>query len=115
VGWALTSEEKAEIWLNGGRLSYADAQDGDCVVFNGWKSSTPAAQQFMLANARQLSVDKRILYWRRRYSDGVWRPVRLPVSRHLASHVARADAEAAVSDQPPTIATNGATSTQPPP
>src|SRR5690348_7191791 len=34
LGWALTSKDKAEAWVEGkAGLSYQDSQDGDCVVF----------------------------------------------------------------------------------
>ena len=35
LGWALTSKEKAEAWVEGcGELSYQDSLDGDPVIFN---------------------------------------------------------------------------------
>jgi hypothetical protein len=35
LGWALTSKEHAEAWVQGrGGLSYKDSLHGDCVIFN---------------------------------------------------------------------------------
>ena len=45
MGWAVTSEEKAEAWLEGrGELSFEDSLEGDCVIFNAWAASTPQGQ-----------------------------------------------------------------------
>ena len=42
MGWAVTSKEKAEAWVEGrGPVSFADSRDGDCLIFNAWAANTP--------------------------------------------------------------------------
>src|SRR4029077_14552470 len=49
MGWALTSKEKAEAWVEGrGAVSFGDSQDGDCVIINAWAASTPEANRFLV-------------------------------------------------------------------
>jgi hemolysin-activating ACP:hemolysin acyltransferase len=49
MGWALTSKENAEAWVEGrGALSFADSLDGDCVVFNAWAANTGKVNRFLL-------------------------------------------------------------------
>jgi hypothetical protein len=41
LGWALTSKEKAEAWVEGrGGLSFEDSREGDCLIFNAWAASS---------------------------------------------------------------------------
>ena len=89
VGWALTTAERAEAWLEGRALSYEESLAGDCVVFNAWSASTTGAQRFLVEEARKLVRDKQTMYFRRAYADGSHRPVRLPVNQFVAGHVER--------------------------
>src|SRR5262245_57464800 len=90
LGWALTSKEKAEAWVEGrGAVSFGDSQDGDCVIINAWAASTPEANRFLLAQARRIIDGKDTVYFKRHYKDGSTRPVRLRVNDFVARHLAR--------------------------
>ena len=54
IGWALTSKEKAEAWVEGrGAVTFADSRDGDCLIFNAWAANTPEVNRFLVvAGAR---------------------------------------------------------------
>jgi hypothetical protein len=84
----LTSEEKAEAWVEGrGELSYGDSLDGDRVIFNAWAASSPVINRFMVAAARKIIAGKDMVYFKRHYKDGSTRPVRLRVNDFVAQHV----------------------------
>ena len=71
LGWALTSKDKAEAWVEGrGAVSFGDSQDGDCVILNAWAASTPEANRFLLAQARRIIDGKDTVYFKRHYKDG---------------------------------------------
>jgi hemolysin-activating ACP:hemolysin acyltransferase len=92
MGWALTSKEKAEAWVEGrGAVSFGDSQDGDCVIINAWAASTPEANRFLVAQARMIIDGKDTVYFKRHYKDGSTRPVRLRVNDFVARHLARAE------------------------
>jgi hemolysin-activating ACP:hemolysin acyltransferase len=88
LGWALTSKEKAEAWVEGcGELSYQDSLDGDHVIFNAWAASSPVINRFMVAAARKIIAGKDVVYFKRHYKDGSTRPVRLRVNDFVAQHI----------------------------
>jgi hemolysin-activating ACP:hemolysin acyltransferase len=88
LGWALTSKEKAEAWVEGrGELCYGDSSEGDQVIFNAWAASSPAINRFMVASARKIIAGKDMVYFKRHYKDGSTRPVRLRVNDFVAQHV----------------------------
>jgi hemolysin-activating ACP:hemolysin acyltransferase len=88
LGWALTSKDKAEAWLEGrGGLSYEDSRDGDCIVFNAWAASTPAVNPVLLRAAREVMLGKDTAYFKRHYKDGSTRPIRLRVNDFVARHL----------------------------
>jgi hemolysin-activating ACP:hemolysin acyltransferase len=90
LGWALTSKDKAEAWVEGrGAVSFGDSQDGDCVIINVWAASTPEANRLLLAQARAVIDGKDTVYFKRHYKDGSTRPVRLRVNDFVARHLAR--------------------------
>ncbi len=94
VGWALTSKEKAEAWVEGRRgLSYQDSSAGDCVVFNAWSANDGEVQRFLVDATRKLIRDKQTIYFKRHYGDGSTRPVRLNVNEFVAAHVGRSGAK----------------------
>jgi hemolysin-activating ACP:hemolysin acyltransferase len=94
AGWALTSRDKAEAWVEGRRgLSYEDSLTGECLVFNAWSADNLRVHRFMVDEARKLIRDKETLYFKRYYADGSTRPVRLNVNDFVASHIARRTAE----------------------
>jgi tetratricopeptide (TPR) repeat protein len=89
LGWALTHEPLAEQWLQG-RSSLTDDQcrGGDCVLVNAWAADTVEAERLVLAAAREIIQDKKMIYFKRFYSDGRARPVRLSANKFMAGHVA---------------------------
>jgi hemolysin-activating ACP:hemolysin acyltransferase len=90
IGWAVASKAKAEAWVEGrGGLSFEDSLQGDCVIFNAWAASTPAANRFLVEQAREIIAGKDTVYFKRHYKDGSTRPVRLPVNDFVAHHLAR--------------------------
>jgi hemolysin-activating ACP:hemolysin acyltransferase len=98
LGWALTSKDKAEAWVEGrGAVSFDDSRDGDCVILNAWAASTPEANRFLLAQARKVIDGKDTVYFKRHYKDGSTRPVRLRVNDFVAQHLARHKDAASIS------------------
>ena len=90
VGWALTSKENAEAWIEGrGALSFGDSLEGDCIVVNAWAASTPEATRFLVSQAREIVEGKDTVYFKRHYEDGRTRAVRLRVKDFVAQHLRR--------------------------
>jgi hemolysin-activating ACP:hemolysin acyltransferase len=88
VGWAVTSKEKAEAWVEGREgVSFESGLDGDCVIFNAWAASTHTANRFLLDEARKVIAGKDTVYFKRHYKDGSVRPARLRVNDFVAQHV----------------------------
>jgi hemolysin-activating ACP:hemolysin acyltransferase len=96
VGWAVTSRDKAEAWVEGrGGLSYEDSHGGDCIIFNAWAASSGKVNRFLLQQvARKIMVGKETVYFKRHYKDGTTRPVRLNVNDFVAGHLERDGAAA---------------------
>jgi hypothetical protein len=95
MGWALTSRENAEAWVEGrGALSFADSLDGDCVVFNAWAANTGKVKRFLLGEARKVIEGKDTVYFKRFYKDGSVRPARLRVNDLVAQHLRRQNGDA---------------------
>lgn len=90
IGWALTSKEKAEAWVEGrGAVTFADSRDGDCLIFNAWAANTPEVNRFLVSQAREIIQGKDTVYFKRHYKDGSTRPVRLRVNDFVAQHLTR--------------------------
>ena len=90
MGWLLTTQEKAEAWVEDRRgLSYADSKAGDCVVINAWSADTNAVTRMLLRHARRAFAEKQTVYYKRHYADGATRPVRLPVNEFVRGHASR--------------------------
>ena len=71
MGWAVTSKEKAEAWVEGrGAVSFADSRDGDCLIFNAWAANTPEVNRFLVSQAREIMQGKDTVYFKRHYKDG---------------------------------------------
>jgi hemolysin-activating ACP:hemolysin acyltransferase len=87
LGWALTSKEKAEAWVEGRELSYEDSLDGDRVIFHAWAASSLAVNRFLLAESRKIIAGKEMVYFKRHYKDGSTRPARLRVNDFVAQHI----------------------------
>jgi hemolysin-activating ACP:hemolysin acyltransferase len=94
MGWAVTSKEKAEAWVEGrGAFSFADSLDGDCVVFNAWAANTGNVNRFLRGEARKVIAGKDTVYFKRFYKDGSVRPARLRVNGLVAQHLGRANGD----------------------
>jgi hemolysin-activating ACP:hemolysin acyltransferase len=90
VGWALTTQDRAEAWVEGRRaLAFEECLRGDCLLFNAWSADTPAVHRFLVGEARQFGRIARTLYFRRYYPDGRIRPVIMPVNQFVSSHARR--------------------------
>lgn len=90
AGWALTTRAKAEDWVEGrGALSYEDSLKGECLIFNAWSANSFRVHRFMVDEARKIIRDKETLYFKRYYSDGRTRPVRLSVNEFVGTHIER--------------------------
>src|SRR5262245_10763283 len=92
LGWALTSKENAEAWVEGrGELSYQDSVEGDCMIFNAWAASSLEVNRFLVAEARKIMAGKDTVYFKRHYKDGSTRPARLRVNDFVAQHIRRSN------------------------
>ncbi len=89
-GWALTHQRLAEEWVEGrSGLRDEDCRDGDCVIFNAWAADSHRAVRLLVDIGRKLFEGTRTFYFKRHYSDGRTRPVRLSATDFLSSHIAR--------------------------
>jgi hemolysin-activating ACP:hemolysin acyltransferase len=97
MGWAVTSKDKAEAWLEGRAASSDDdSRDGDCLIFNAWAASSLAVNRFLLVEARKVMAGKDTVYFKRHYKDGSTRPVRLRVNDFVAQHVRHSAGRASI-------------------
>jgi hemolysin-activating ACP:hemolysin acyltransferase len=96
LGWAVTSKDKAEAWLErGGGLSYDDNSiDGRSIIFNAWAASNGEVNRLLLQEARKIIVGKDTVYFKRYYKDGSTRRVRLRVNDFVAQHLEQKTASA---------------------
>lgn len=89
-GWGLTSQDKAEAWLNGDYdLSNKDCLDGDCIVINAWEASDSEVQKFVVGKFREVILSRRLIYAKRFYKDGRTRPLKVSVNDFVGEHVDR--------------------------
>lgn len=101
AGWALTTRDKAEAWVENKRaLTYQDSLAGECLVFNCWSADNFRVHRFMVDEARKLIVDKETMYFKRYYADGTTRPVRLNVNEFVDDHIERKSAASLVPVSP---------------
>jgi tetratricopeptide (TPR) repeat protein len=83
VGWALTDERRAELWLEGrSGLSNSECLEGDSVIVNAWSADAADVNAFIREAMRKLFARRRALYFKRHYPDGRERPVRLAIRAH---------------------------------
>jgi hemolysin-activating ACP:hemolysin acyltransferase len=96
VGWAVTTKDKAEAWVEGrgGLSGDEDSFDSPSIIFNAWVASNGKVNRFLLQEARKIIVGKDMVYFKRRYKDGSTRPVRLRVNDFVAQHLERKTASA---------------------
>jgi hemolysin-activating ACP:hemolysin acyltransferase len=91
VGWAITTKEKAEAWVEDRRpLGEHEANEGDCIVFNAWAANNRQVNRFLVEAARKIIVGKDTCYFKRFYNNGSVRPVRLRVNDFVAGHLSGA-------------------------
>lgn len=95
-GWALTTEDKAELWLAGTREPTAEeCRDGDCILINAWEAIDDNVQKFVVEKFRQVILGKRLIYGKRFYDDGRVRPLRVSVNDFVDRHLSRGEKELA--------------------
>jgi hemolysin-activating ACP:hemolysin acyltransferase len=97
MGWAVTSKEKAEAWLEGrAALSFEHSLEGDCLIFNAWAASSLAVNRLLVAEARKIMAGKDTVYFKRHYKDGSTRAVRLRVNDFVAQHTRHSSGRASI-------------------
>lgn len=79
IGWAMTSQEAAEAWLGGTEIDSRAATGGDCMIVNAWQANSNEVNSFLFSQLRQAAKKPRLVYGKRYYSNGRWRPVRFEV------------------------------------
>lgn len=90
AGWAMAPEAKAEAWAEGRlELSDEECRVGDCLIMNAWIANSNAVNRFLVDAVRAGAQDKKTIYFRRVYSDGRLKVVRLPVNEFFANHLTR--------------------------
>ena len=90
MGWAVTSKDKAEAWVEGrGPLSHEDSLEGDCIIFNAWAASSLEVNRFLLGEARKIMQGKDMVYFKRHYNDGTKRAGRLRINAFVGQHLER--------------------------
>jgi Flp pilus assembly protein TadD/hemolysin-activating ACP:hemolysin acyltransferase len=88
LGWALTTRDLAEQWVEGrSGLRSDQCVDGDCVIINAFAAETDEARRFIL-DARRALFGSRRLYFKRHYADGRTRAARLSVDKVVGDRLA---------------------------
>jgi len=78
LGWALTDERLAELWLEGrATLTDADCRAGNCVIVNAWAAATTEANNLLIDESIRLFSQKLRIYGRRYDMRGEPRPRRI--------------------------------------
>jgi hemolysin-activating ACP:hemolysin acyltransferase len=78
LGWALTEQRHAELWVEGvSGLTNDQCLEGDCVIINAWSADTADVNRFLRAAGLRVFAGRRVVYFKRHYSDGRERPMRL--------------------------------------
>jgi len=90
LGWALTSKDIAEAWVQGRRgLSAQDGRDGDCIIFNALASSSTRANRLLMIEGRKAMAGKQTAYFKRHYPDGSTRASSVAVNEFVDRHIER--------------------------
>lgn len=88
LGWALTTEEKGEMWLSErGELSFEDSKAGEVLLINAWAAETNDVTCVILERLREIGRTQKIIYFKRFYPDGRTRPGRLSVNAFVDKHI----------------------------
>lgn len=91
LGWALTSNEKAEQWLaDQQELSFADSQQGEIILINAWAAQSNMITRILLRHLREIGQNQEMVFFKRFYPDGRIRPGRLSVNAFVNRHVRNA-------------------------
>jgi tetratricopeptide (TPR) repeat protein len=78
LGWALTDERLAELWLAGrATLADEDCRAGNCVIVNAWAATSTAANNLLIDESIRLFGRKLRIYGRRYDTRGEPRPRRI--------------------------------------
>ncbi|MFZ3352302.1 MAG: sulfotransferase [Xanthobacteraceae bacterium] len=78
LGWALTDERLAELWLEGrATLTDADCRAGNCVIVNAWAAPSTEANNLLIDESIRLFGQKLRIYGRRYDTRGEPRPRRI--------------------------------------
>jgi Flp pilus assembly protein TadD/hemolysin-activating ACP:hemolysin acyltransferase len=92
LGWALTDQALAELWVEGrAGLRNDQCREGDCVIVNAFAAETGAAKRFIVEAMRERFASCRTVYFKRHYADGRTRPARLSVNKVVALHLPRSE------------------------
>ena len=89
MGWALSSKERAEDWVQGRHaLAYDECLGGDCAILNAWAANTGEVNRFMRVEGRKMlaTYQVKMIFARRYYPDGTLRPLRLGVTDFVGAH-----------------------------
>jgi hemolysin-activating ACP:hemolysin acyltransferase len=82
LGWTLSERDYAEAWAAGRAGLYHEGAEGDCVIVNAWAADDPATQTYLRRAANALFAGYAAVYFKRHYSDGRERPMRLVIPAH---------------------------------
>lgn len=70
-GWALTSHESAQIWIENRReLSYEECIDGPCVIIMCNRALSSSVLKHQAKLMRILQADREVAYWKRQTPNG---------------------------------------------
>lgn len=90
AGWAITTKEHAENWVEDrADIPPGAADRGEMFVFNAWAADDIAAHRFLLDEMRPYVAHCELIYYKRYYDDGRVRPARLTVNQFVERHVGR--------------------------
>ena len=88
LGWALTSQEKGDMWLAGaGELASEDCKAGEILLINAWAAETHDVTLIILKRLREIGSMQKMVYFKRFYPDGRTRPTRLTVNAFVDKHI----------------------------
>ncbi|GKS69357.1 hypothetical protein W03_13610 [Nitrosomonas sp. PY1] len=82
LGWALTTQEKGEMWLAGtNELSSEDCKAGEILLINAYAAETHEVTLTILKQLKKIGKTQKMVYFKRFYANGRIRPGRLTVNR----------------------------------
>ncbi|MBX9637907.1 toxin-activating lysine-acyltransferase [Nitrosomonas sp.] len=88
IGWALTTQEKGDMWLAGqGELSFEDSKAGEIMLINAWAAETNDVTKIILERLRVIGRVQKMVYFKRLYPDGRIHSGRLSVNAFVDAHI----------------------------